>query len=157
MQIFGQYLQVMLAKYAEQPAVHWRNKDAAMYLVTSLVSRGSTQKHGVTQTSQLVSLPQFCQQQVLVELERPDGMCYYFFLHKTNFYYVFVVNEQPVLKADAIKYIMTFRSVLPRDMVVGTLPQLIRHLTSESAVVHTYAACTIDKILIMRDNLHQPM
>lgn len=73
MQIFGQYLQVMLAKYAEQPAVHWRNKDAAMYLVTSLVSRGATQKHGVTQTSQLVSLPQFCQQQVLVELDRPDG------------------------------------------------------------------------------------
>lgn len=73
MQIFGQYLQVMLAKYAEQPAVHWRNKDAAIYLVTSLVSRGATQKHGVTQTSQLVSVPQFCRQQVLVELERADG------------------------------------------------------------------------------------
>lgn len=67
------------------------------------------------------------------------------------------MNEQPVLKADAIKYIMTFRSVLPRDIVVGTLPQLIRHLTSESAVVHTYAACTIEKILMMRDNLYQPM
>lgn len=67
------------------------------------------------------------------------------------------MNEQPVLKADAIKYIMTFRSVLPREMVSGTLPQLIRHLTSESAVVHTYAACAIDKILIMRDSLHQPM
>lgn len=76
MQIFGQYLQVMLAKYAEQPAVHWRNKDAAMYLVTSLVSRGFTQKHGVTQTSQLVSLPQFCQQHVIVELERPNGLIF---------------------------------------------------------------------------------
>lgn len=82
MQIFGQYLQVMLAKYAEQPAVHWRNKDAAMYLVTSLVSRGATQKHGVTQTSQLVSLPQFCQQHVLVELQRPDGVYFGFFFSK---------------------------------------------------------------------------
>lgn len=70
---------------------------------------------------------------------------------------LFVVNQQPVLKADAIKYIMTFRSVLPREMVVGTLPQLIRHLTSESAVVHTYAACAIEKILIMRDSTHQLM
>lgn len=52
---------------------------------------------------------------------------------------------------------MTFRSVLPQELVVGTLPQLIHHLTSESAVVHTYAACTIEKILIMRDSLHQPM
>lgn len=62
-----------------------------------------------------------------------------------------VVDELPVLKADAIKYIMTFRSILSRDMVVGTIPQLIRHLTSESAVVHTYAACTIEKLLVMRD------
>lgn len=63
----------MLAKYAELPNVHWRSKDAAMYLVTSLVSRGATQKHGVTQTSQLVSIPQFCQQHVIPELERLDG------------------------------------------------------------------------------------
>ncbi|KAK4885834.1 hypothetical protein RN001_002105 [Aquatica leii] len=133
MHIFGQYLQVMLTKYAENPVQNWRSKDAAIYLVTSLVSRGSTQRHGVTQTSQLVSIPQFCQQHILNELERQN------------------IDELPVLKADAIKYIMTFRSILPRDMVVGTLPQMIRHLTGESAVVHTYAACTIEKILVMRD------
>lgn len=52
---------------------------------------------------------------------------------------------------------MTFRTVLPRDIVVATLPQLIRHMSSESAVVHTYAACTIEKILIMKDNNNQPM
>ncbi|XP_030755343.1 exportin-2-like, partial [Sitophilus oryzae] len=64
-------------------------------------------------------------------------------------------NELPVLKADAIKYIMTFRSVLPNEVVVSTLPQLIRHLQSESAVVHTYAACAIEKILIMKDSNNQ--
>lgn len=127
----------MLAKYAENPQQNWRSKDSAMYLVTSLVSRGATQKHGVTQTSQLVSVPQFCQQHVLTELERPD------------------VNDLPVLKADAIKYIMTFRSILPPEMVVGTIPQLIKHLLSESAVIHTYAACTIEKILIMRNSNNQ--
>lgn len=63
----------MLAKHEQNPQQNWRSKDAAMYLVTSLVSRGSTQKHGVTQTSELVSIPQFCQQHVLPELERPDG------------------------------------------------------------------------------------
>ncbi|XP_050295241.1 exportin-2 [Anthonomus grandis grandis] len=134
MEIFGQYLQVMLAKYAENPKSNWRNKDAALYLVISLVSRGATQKHGVTQTSQLVDIAQFFQQQILQELERPD------------------VNELPVLKADAIKYIMTFRSVLPSSLVAQTLPQLIRHLSSESAVVHTYAACCIEKLLIMKDS-----
>lgn len=63
----------MLTKYAQAPSQEWKSKDAAMYLVTSLVSRGSTQKHGVTQTSQLVSVPQFCQQHVLTEIVKPDG------------------------------------------------------------------------------------
>ncbi|XP_060521599.1 exportin-2 [Cylas formicarius] len=137
MELFGAYLQVMLAKYTENPKSHWRNKDAALYLVISLVSRGSTQKHGVTQTSQLVNITQFCQQHILPELERAD------------------VNELPVLKADAIKYVMTFRSILPADMVASTIPQLIRHLQSESAVVHTYAACSLEKILIMKNSSNQ--
>lgn len=52
---------------------------------------------------------------------------------------------------------MTFRSILPKEIVVGTLPQLVRHLNSESAVVHTYAACAIEKILIMRDSNNKLM
>lgn len=67
------------------------------------------------------------------------------------------MNELPVLKADAIKYVMTFRTVLPSEIVVSTLPQLMRHMTSESAVVHTYAACAFEKILIMKDNNNQGM
>lgn len=66
----------MLAKYSENPVQNWRSKDATLYLVTSLASRGQTQKHGVTQTSQLVSIPQFCSQHIIPELERPDGKLY---------------------------------------------------------------------------------
>ncbi|KAK9880583.1 hypothetical protein WA026_011823 [Henosepilachna vigintioctopunctata] len=134
MEIFEQYLQVMLNKYAENPKQNWRSKDAALYLVTSLVSRGATQKKGVTQTSQLVSIPQFCQQHILPELQQSD------------------VNNLPVIKADAIKYVMTFRTVLPKEAVISTIPYLIKHILSESAVVHTYAACTIEKILVMKEN-----
>nr|CAI5867494.1 unnamed protein product [Callosobruchus analis] len=139
MEIFGQYMQVMLTKYTENPKQNWRSKDAALYLVTSLVSRGSTQRHGVTQTSQLVNIGQFCQQHVIPELERPD------------------VDELPVLKADAIKYVMTFRTVLPSEVVISTLPRLIKHMTSESAVVHTYAACAVEKILMMKNSSNQPV
>lgn len=66
----------MLMKYTENPTQNWHSKDAALYLVISLVSRGATQRHGVTQTSQLVSVPQFCQQHVLQEIERPNGKLY---------------------------------------------------------------------------------
>uniref|UniRef100_A0A6P4FW59 Exportin-2 n=1 Tax=Drosophila rhopaloa TaxID=1041015 RepID=A0A6P4FW59_DRORH len=131
--IFGQYLEILLTKYKENPTANWRSKDTAIYLVTSWASRGGTQKHGITQTSELVPLPEFCAQQIIPELERPN------------------INEIPVLKAAAIKYIMVFRSILGPQVLANCLPQLIRHLPAESPVVHSYAACSVEKILTMRD------
>lgn len=56
-----------------------------------------------------------------------------------------------MLKAAAIKYVMVFRSLLGPQTLAGCLPQLIRHLPAESIVVHSYAACSLEKILTMRD------
>lgn len=139
MEIFGGYLNILTAKYAENPKQNWRAKDTAMYLVTSLAARGKTEKLGVTQTSALVPIPMFCQQQIIPELERAN------------------VNELPVLKADAIKFIMTFRSLLGQQIIMSSLPLIIRHLSAESGVVHSYAATTIDKILLLRDSNNQPI
>lgn len=130
--IFSSYVQAMLQKYIENPWENWRDKDTVLYLVTSLASKGQTQRHGTTQTNQLVDLTSFATEHILPELQKDTG------------------KTLPVLLADSIKYIMTFRSVLPRDMVVGSIPQLVRHLTACNQVVHTYAACAIEKILVMR-------
>lgn len=70
-------------------------------------------------------------------------------------HFTFTVNQLPVLKADAIKYIMTFRSVLPKEIVAGAIPQFVRHLSATSSVTHTYAACAIEKILAMRTSDNQ--
>lgn len=56
----------------------------------------------------------------------------------------------PVMKADAIKYMVTFRSVLPPQVVVSTLPALTKLLEAESVVVRIYAAAAIDKILLLK-------
>lgn len=63
----------------------------------------------------------------------------------------------PVLKADAIKFIMTFRSILGEDIVGSSIPDLIKHLEATSAVVRSYAACAIDKILVMRSSTGKPL
>lgn len=63
----------MLQNYASKPAENWKSKDAAIYLVTSSASKGQTQKHGVTQSSDLVPLPQFAAQHIEPELAKPDG------------------------------------------------------------------------------------
>ena len=130
--IFGGYVQAMLADYATNPQNKWRRKDAAIYLVTSLAVRAKTAKHGITQTNRLVDLAEFCATHVVPELRSAE------------------VDALPVIRADCIKYIMTFRSQLPPDVVKGCIPLLVAHLRARSNVVHTYAAAAIDKVLIMR-------
>lgn len=123
---------MLLERYKADPKNNWRSKDTAIYLVTTLAAKGSTQKHGVTQASQLVPLPQFFASDIIPELDRPD------------------VNDLPVLKADALKFLMTFRTVLGQQ-IISAIPQIIRHLQSDSFVVHSYSACNLEKILIMKD------
>uniref|UniRef100_A0A3B4C910 Exportin-2 n=1 Tax=Pygocentrus nattereri TaxID=42514 RepID=A0A3B4C910_PYGNA len=130
--IFSGYVNSMLTEYAKNPAVNWKHKDAAIYLVTSLASKAQTQKHGITQANELVNLSEFFVNHILTDLRSPN------------------VNEFPVLKADAIKYVMTFRSQLPKEQLLETVPLLVAHLRAESTVQHTYAAHALERLFTMR-------
>ncbi|KAM9372228.1 exportin-2 isoform 1-T1 [Phaethornis superciliosus] len=130
--IFSGYVNSMLQEYAKNPAVNWKHKDAAIYLVTSLASKAQTQKHGITQANELVNLTEF-----FVNHIQPD-------LKSAN------VNEFPVLKADGIKYIMIFRNQVPKEQLLVSIPLLISHLQAESIVVHTYAAYALERLFTMR-------
>ena len=131
-QIFGVYVHSMLAQYNTSPKANWKSKDAALYLVTSLATRAKTAKHGITQTNQLVNLGDFCAMHILPELQNTP--------------------EFPVLKADCVKYVLTFRSQLPPETVKAALPSLVQLLKFPAVVLHTYAAAAIDKILIMKNS-----
>uniref|UniRef100_A0A671NVY1 Exportin-2 n=1 Tax=Sinocyclocheilus anshuiensis TaxID=1608454 RepID=A0A671NVY1_9TELE len=130
--IFSGYVNSMLTEYAKNPGVNWKHKDAAIYLVTSLASKAQTQKHGITQANELVNLCEFFVNHILVDLKSPN------------------VNEFPVLKADAIKYVMTFRSQLPKEQLLEAVPLLVAHLQTESIVQHTYAAHSLERLFTMR-------
>uniref|UniRef100_A0A672MEB4 Exportin-2 n=1 Tax=Sinocyclocheilus grahami TaxID=75366 RepID=A0A672MEB4_SINGR len=130
--IFSGYVNSMLTEYAKNPGVNWKHKDAAIYLVTSLASKAQTQKHGITQANELVNLSEFFVNHILVDLKSPN------------------VNEFPVLKADAIKYVMTFRSQLPKEQLLEAVPLLVAHLQAESIVQHTYAAHALERLFTMR-------
>uniref|UniRef100_A0A3B5KM63 Exportin-2 n=1 Tax=Takifugu rubripes TaxID=31033 RepID=A0A3B5KM63_TAKRU len=130
--IFSGYVNSMLTEYAKNPGQNWKHKDAAIYLVTSLASKGQTQKHGITQANQLVNLNEFFVNHILTDLKSPN------------------VNEFPVLKADAIKYVMIFRSQLPKEHLLQAVPLLINHLQAESTVEHTYAAHALERLFTMR-------
>ena len=57
------------------------------------------------------------------------------------------VNQLPVLKADALKFLTTFRSQIPKDACLGIFERIIGLLGSESNVVHTYAAIAVERLL----------
>jgi len=129
--IFSEYVNSMLQQYASNPAENWKSKDAAIYIVTSLASKKTTAKRGTTEASELVNLVDFFNSQILHDLT--SG-----------------IDECPVLKADAIKYVITFRSVLPRDILFNSFQPLVSLLRSKSNVVHSYAACAIDKLAMVK-------
>uniref|UniRef100_UPI0035900396 exportin-2 n=1 Tax=Myxine glutinosa TaxID=7769 RepID=UPI0035900396 len=131
-EIFSVYVASMLAEYAKEPARAWKHKDTAIFLVTSLASKAQTHKHGITQANELVNLTDFFVANILPDIRSPN------------------VNQFPVLKADAIKYVMIFRSQLPKEQLVSALPLLIAHLEAESAVVQTYAAHALERIFMLR-------
>ncbi|KAL5021450.1 hypothetical protein ScPMuIL_000605 [Solemya velum] len=131
-QNFTLYVQRLLEEYTTNPTGNWKNKDIAIYLVTSLAAKAQTQKLGITQTSQLVNITDFYQSQIAPDLQSAN------------------INANPILKADSIKYLMVFRSQLPRESLIASLPHLVQLLAANSTVVHTYAAHSIERILMVR-------
>jgi hypothetical protein len=61
------------------------------------------------------------------------------------------VNERPILKADALKFVTTFRSQLPQQTLLALLQPCTALLASEAVVVHSYAATAIERFLALRE------
>uniref|UniRef100_A0A0B7B1D2 Exportin-2 n=2 Tax=Arion vulgaris TaxID=1028688 RepID=A0A0B7B1D2_9EUPU len=133
-QNFSRYVQALLEEYAKNPAQNWKSKDAAIFLVTSLAAKAQTQRQGVTQTSELVNITEFYQAHILPDLNSPN------------------VNEMPILKSDVIKYLMVFRNQLPPVVIQSAVPNLIRYLSAQPVVVHTYAANALERLFVVKVN-----
>jgi exportin-2 (importin alpha re-exporter) len=76
----------------------------------------------------------------------------------------------PILQVDAIRFLHTFRNQvhssaltlfspyslgihkLTKSQLLAVLPQLAQHLNSQSYVTYTYAAITIERILVVKQN-----
>jgi len=131
-QNFSRYVAALLEEYAKNPAQNWKSKDAAIFLVTSLAAKGQTQKQGVTQTSELVNIVEFFNTHILADIKAAGGV--------------------PIIKADVIKYLMTFRNQLPVPVLQSAIPDLIVCLKSDTVVVHTYAAHCLERLFMVKLN-----
>jgi exportin-2 (importin alpha re-exporter) len=120
----------MLASY--QASMDWKAKDAALHLVLSVAFKGASSNIGVGELNPLINILDIFQSHVLPELHDGD------------------VNARPIVKADAIKLVCTFRSFFDAGFIVEILPHLIRHLSSQHVVIQTYAAFCIERFLVIK-------
>ena len=133
-EVVSQYIQTMLLNFSQNERENWKSKDAAIYLVTSLAAKEGSVRLGATSTSDLINLTDFFNNVIRPDLQRPD------------------VNELPVLKADALKYLVTFRKQLSiQEVLLPAMSLVVPHLSSKEIVIHSYAANCIEKILTLRD------
>lgn len=132
---FSQYIIVMLNNYSSNKKQNWKSKDVAVFLVTSMAVKGASRQHGTTSVSSLVNIEDFYKQHILCDLDGAEGD----------------LDQLVILRADALKFITTFRNQLSLELLIPSLPLIIKHLRAPNIVVHTYAAITIEKLLTMRD------
>ncbi|RAL50876.1 hypothetical protein DM860_005232 [Cuscuta australis] len=120
-----------LAMFSQNPAVNWKFKDCAIYLVVSL----ATKKAGGTSVStDLVDVESYFGTVIVPELQSQD------------------VNAFPMLKAGALKFFTMFRNLIPKQIALALLPDVIRFLGADSNVVHSYSASCIEKLLLIKED-----
>lgn len=61
------------------------------------------------------------------------------------------VTKNPILMADLLKFLLVFRNQLPKDAYGQIFPILSILLTSPAIIVHTYAACCLERFLTVKD------
>lgn len=110
----------------------WIQKDTAIYLVTALAVRSATAAAGTTAVNDLVPIPDFCRAQILPELSLSP-------------------SPSPLLRATCIKFITTFRQLLPKDIYVAAFPHLVGLLKDQNYVIHSYAATCIERLLTVKE------
>jgi len=126
------YVNHFLSEYAANPSANWRSKDTAVYLFSSIASKGAvTGREGVKTVNSLVNVIEFFEQNIASDLSSQDEI-------------------HPILKVDAVKYLYTFRSQLSRQQWVVALPLLVQHLAFGNYVIYTYAAIALERALALR-------
>lgn len=131
---FGRFIEDMIKSYESNKLSNWKHKDLAIFLYSSLAIKGSTRQHGTVSISQHVNVEQFLEEKVVGELLNDSQH----------------LGSQ-VLKADAMRYITTFRNYISLNNLVKHLPSVVNHIKSNNIVVRTYASITLEKLLTMRD------
>uniref|UniRef100_K3WBA5 Importin N-terminal domain-containing protein n=1 Tax=Globisporangium ultimum (strain ATCC 200006 / CBS 805.95 / DAOM BR144) TaxID=431595 RepID=K3WBA5_GLOUD len=132
-QICMNTIQTHLQQYKADPASNWALKDVSINLVIALSALKQSRLRGVSEINPRVPLMDFFVAEVLPELSNAN-------------------KASLILKADAIKFVSTFRSQLTVEIMDQLFPLLLNCMNPSQFVVHTYAAACIERLLTVKDD-----
>lgn len=116
----------------------WQAKDTCIYLITTLAFKGaaSSTQRGAGTLNPAVPIGDFFSSTIIPELSS------------------FTTDETvstPIIKADVIRFVATFREHIPKEMYIPIIGWLTEWIANPSVVIQTYAAHTIERMLLVRD------
>ena len=117
----------------------WKSRDAAIYLITAMAVKGGSaaQRSGAQmELNPNVPIGDFYTSAIVPEIQTTD----------------IPRNSHAILKADAIRFVATFRQFLDVQQYSTLIGQLAAWISHSHVVVHTYAAHAIEKVLQLKDN-----
>ena len=131
--LFVTHAQQLLATYAGNPREQWMAKDAAIFLITAVAVKTSTEALGATAINEAVPIAQFFSTQIAPELQA-GAACH------------------PLVKADCLKFMTLFRQFIAStpENARSYLQMMISALSDGNFVVRTYAATGIERLLAIR-------
>ncbi|KAI8620536.1 cse1l protein [Chytriomyces sp. MP71] len=135
--ILSEYLALLLAEYARDQKANWKAKDTALYLIIAVSAKSSSLQSGVSSTNEYINIVDVFVANVLPDLQAPVAG-----------------PTEPIIKVDALKYVLTFRNQLNKAQILDVLPFIVQHLSSTNYVVYTYAAVCMERILALRTDRH---
>lgn len=131
-QICMSTIQTQLQQYKADPARNWAMKDVSINLIIAISAIKQSRLRGVSEVNTRVPLMDFFMAEVLPELSTPN-------------------QASLILKADAIKFVSTFRSQMPVEVMDQLFPLLMNCMDPSQFVVHTYAAACLERLLTVKD------
>jgi len=130
--MLASYSAKLLNDYKTDPKANWKQKDAAVCLLSALTICGAVTSRGVREINSRIPFQAILQEHILPELGQYP-------------------NNQPVIQADILKFISTFRNQIPGEHYGAIIGQCVRMLESKYYVVNSYASICIDSLLSVKD------
>lgn len=135
--VFGKWCEELIGQYQANPSSNWRQMDTAIFIMGTLVTQYQLPGQAVREVHHDINLEQFLVTFILPQLQ--------------------VASDFPVLQADALKFIVDFRNVIPRPVLAQIWPAVIQLFNSPHTAIVLYAYYCIDQLCSLPEFAELPV